>query len=162
MGNPSLISAYLLLININTRYACAYQLGTIDDKRVINVDENNEEHTLYYSISGRKTTKELLKAFEKFTSEHQINILRFDGETAIHSNKFKKYFKDKGICFIPAIKGIHSSLSLIDRLCRTIRDIGFNLGYEGIYTFEMMNTILNYYNNARHETLTKILYQAAP
>ena len=40
--------------------------------------------------------------------------------------------------------------------------MGFNLGCEGIYTFEMMNTILNYYSNTRHETLTKILYQAAP
>ena len=158
----SKVSAFLLLININTRYAYAYQLGTINDKQIINVDENNEEHTLYYATSGKKTTTELLKAFDKFLMNHKINILRFDGETALKSKRFKKYFEDKHIKFIPTIPNIHSSLGLIDRLSRTIRDIAFNLNIEGIYTSEIMNIILDYYNNSRHETLTKMLFEADP
>ena len=39
-----------------------------------------------------------------------------------------------------------TSLSLIDRLCRTIRDIAYNLNYEGIYSQLIMDKILNYYN----------------
>ena len=34
--------AFLLLININTRYAYAYRLGEVDEKVVYNVDENQD------------------------------------------------------------------------------------------------------------------------
>ena len=70
--------------------------------------------------------------------------------------------KKNNIKFIPAIPGVHTSLSLIDRLCRTIRDIAFNLNYEGIYNQEQMNKVLNYYNQSRHETLTQTLFKAYP
>ena len=95
-------------------------------------------------------------------NNHRISILRFDGETAFKSKKFKEYFNDKNITFIPTIPGVHSSLSIVDRLCRTIRDIAFNLNYEGVYTQEMMDNILNYYNTSRHDTLTKILLTSHP
>ena len=98
-----------------------------------------------------------------------INVLRFDGEKAIQSRDFKKLLKDNNIKFIEAKTEAHTSLSLIDRLCRTIRDIAFNLGYydsdrknKGILDQDMMNIILNYYNNSRHETLTKVLFKAYP
>ena len=157
------ISAFLLLININTRYAYAYQLGEINIKETINVDNNNnKEYEMTYATTGKKTIRELLKAFEKFLNICPVNILRFDGERAIGSNEFKTYLTKKNIKFIPAIPGVHTSLSLIDRLCRTIRDIAFNLNYERIYTQEIMNKILNYYNNSRHETLTQTLFKAYP
>ena len=155
-------AAFLLLININTRFAYAYQLGDIETKEIINIDENNKEYEMKYATQGRKTTKELLKAFDKFLNKHPVNILRFDGEKAIGSEDFKSYLKSKGIKFIPAITEAHTSLSLIDRLCRTLRDIAFNLNYEGIYHQDIMNIILNYYNNSRHETLTQTLFKAYP
>ena len=120
------ISAFLLLININTRYAYAYQLGEVDIKEIINVDENNKEYEMKYTTKGKKTTEELIKAFNMFLKDSHINILRFDGERAIGSEEFKKYLKKNNIKFIPAIPGVHTSLSLIDRLCRTLRDIAFN------------------------------------
>ena len=151
------ISAFLLLININTRYVYAYQLGTFEIKEIINVDENNKEYEMKYLTGGKKTTTELIKAFNKFLKVSKCNILRFDGEKAIGSNEFKEYLTKNNIKFIPAIPGVHTSLSLIDRLCRTIRDIAFNLNMKGIYNQDMTNKILNYYNNSRHETLTNVL-----
>ena len=156
------ISAFLLLININTRYAYAYQLGEINTTEIINIDENNKEYEMSYITKGRKTTNEIIKAFEKFIKICPVNILRFDGERAIGSKRFEEYLNNNNIKFISAIPGVHTSLSLIDRLSRTIRDIAFNLNYEGIYTQEIMNKILNYYNNSRHETLTKTLFKAYP
>ena len=156
------ISAFLLLININTRYAYAYQLGNVDTTEIINIDENNKEYQMSYTTKGKKTTQELKKAFKKFLQDTNVNILRFDGERAIGSEDFKKYLKKNNIKFIPAIPGVHTSLSLIDRLCRTIRDIAFNLNYEGIYNQEQMNKVLNYYNQSRHETLTQTLFKAYP
>ena len=64
--------------------------------------------------------------------------------------------------FIPAIPKSHTSLSLIDRLCRTIRDIAFNLNIEHISHQQIMDLILYYYNNSRHETLTNTLFKAYP
>ena len=55
---------------------------------------------------------------------------------------------------------IHTSLALIDRLCRTIRDIAFNLNIEHISHQQIMDLILYYYNNTRHETLTSTLFKA--
>jgi hypothetical protein len=154
-------AAFLLLINVNTRYAYAYQLGKVDTKEIINIDNDNKEYIYKYATNGRKTTKEIIKAFDEHLLNHPINILRFDGEKAINSNKFKQHFKDK-FKIIPAISEAHSSLSLIDRLCRTIRDIAFNLNIEAIYSQEIMNLVLNYYNNSRHETLTKIIFKSHP
>ena len=155
-------AAFLLLINVNTRYAYAYQLGEVNIKETINVDENNKEYEVSYLTTGKKTNNELMKAFEKHLKICPIHVLRFDGEKAVNSKEFKKFFKDHKIMFIPATTEAHTSLSLIDRLCRTIRDIAFNLNYEGIFTQEQMDFILNFYNNARHETLTKTIFKSHP
>ena len=48
----------------------------------------------------------------------------------------------------------HTSLSIIDRVIRTIRDIAYNLEYDKI-TPKRMRYIEFLYNNAPHETLTK-------
>ena len=145
------------MININTRKAYAYQLGKIDCKDEIDLVNGVEKIVYQYAIGGKKTTTELIKAFNKHLLNEKINILKFDGESAIKSLEFQQFLKDHNIKFIKTIPNSHTSLSIIDRLCRTIRDIAFNLGYELILTQNQMNTILNYYNNTRHEGLTKIL-----
>ena len=154
--------AFLLLININTRYAYAYQLGKIDEKVVHNVDENQDEHEITYVTKGQKTIESLKKAFNKHLETHSINLLRFDGERAINSEGFERYLRSKNIKYAPSIPGTHTSLSLIDRLCRTIRDIAFNLNIEIIPNQTTMNKILKYYNDARHEGLTNILFKSHP
>ena len=150
-------AAFLLLININTRKAYAYQLGKIDCKDEMDLVNGVEKIVYQYAIGGKKTTTELIKAFNKHLLNEKINILKFDGESAIKSLEFQQFLKDHNIKFIKTIPNSHTSLSIIDRLCKTIREIAFNLRCEPILTQNQMNTILNYYNNTRHEGLTKIL-----
>ncbi len=57
---------------------------------------------------------------------------------------------------------MHTSLALMDRLCRTIRYIAFNLNLKGIYNQEAMDLILYYYNNTAHDTLTKLIFKSNP
>ncbi len=154
--------SYLLLININTRYAYAYQLGDVQIGKISNKDEYQNIYYIRYATRGQKTTESLIKAFKLHLEQHKVNVLRFDGEKAINSNEFQEYLEKNHIIFIPAIPKSHTSLSLIDRLCRTIRDIAFNLNIEHISHQDIMNLILYYYNNSRHETLTKTLFKAYP
>ena len=155
-------AAFLLLININTRKAYAYQLGKIECKDEIDLVNGIEKIVYQYATGGKKTAEELMKAFNKHLQIERINILKFDGESAIKSPGFQQYLRQNNIKFINSIPNAHTSLSLIDRLCRTIRDIAFNLGYDLILTQNQMNEILNYYNNTRHEGLTKIILSNHP
>ena len=154
--------SYLLLININTRYAYAYQLGNLTVGKISNKDKYQNTYCIYYATKGQKTTNSLLDAFKQHMINHKVNILRFDGEKGINSKEFQDYLEQNHIMFIPAIPKSHTSLSLIDRLCRTIRDIAFNLNIKHISHQDIMNLILYYYNNSRHETLTKILFKSHP
>ena len=49
---------------------------------------------------------------------------------------------------------LHSSLGIIDRVIRTIRDMTYNMNI-GVITPEVMNEIVNQYNNAPHRGLSK-------
>ena len=49
--------AFLLLININTRYAYAYKLGLIEEREIINVDENYKEYEIKYATKGKKNNR---------------------------------------------------------------------------------------------------------
>ena len=155
-------AAFLLLININTRKAYAYQLGKIECKDEIDLVNGIEKVVYQYAIGGKKTADELMKAFNKHLQIERINVLKFDGESAIKSPGFQQFLIQNNIKFVSSIPNAHTSLSLIDRLCRTVRDIAFNLGYDLILTQNQMNEILNYYNNTRHEGLTKIILVSHP
>ena len=151
--------AFLLLIEINTRKAFAYQLGKIQEHEIINVDEGTYERTIIAPKSGLKTTVELIKAFNKFLqqAEHPIKYLKFDGESGINNDTFQSFLKENGIEFIPVPKDAHTSLSLINRLCRSFRDMAFNMNTT-IVDQKIMNQILDNYNNAPHKTLTEACF----
>ena len=158
--------ACLLLININTRKAYAYALNNVEVYKV-NQDSKgsqakpigqNEEYTITYSTTNKKTTSNLINVFKQFLNDidHKITSLRFDNESAVKSKQFQTMLRNNGIKFIPVVEGSHTSLSLIDRLCRTIRDISYNMGIK-ILTQNDINKILNVYNNMYHSSLSKIL-----
>ena len=152
--------ACLLLININTRKAYAYALNNVEVYKV-NPDSKgsqNEEYTITYSTTNKKTTNNLINVFKQFLNDidHKITSLRFDNESAVKSKQFQTMLRNNGIKFIPVVEGSHTSLSLIDRLCRTIRDISYNMGIK-ILTQNDINKILNVYNNMYHSSLSKIL-----
>ena len=94
---------------------------------------------------------------------------------AFESAAAKRFYKQNGIEFeavrrqiskypdfmqnlnmVRAIKSepSHSSLGIIDRVIRTIRDLAFNLQI-GFITPEAMNYIVKLYNAAPHRTLSK-------
>ena len=134
---------FLLLIEINTRKAYAKKLenrsreAIMDAFRAIDFDIVDE-------------------GFNR-----RIDLLRFDGEKGVNSKEFKRILKKSKIEFVPIEPNQHTALSLIDRLCNTIRNIAFNLNIT-IRSNEDMNLILDYYNNAPHKTLTKYILQGKP
>lgn len=161
--------ACLLLININTRKAYAYALNNVEIEPKGNQnDYGNREYTITYSTTNKKTTSNLINVFKQFLndidhkpnarnlSESKITSLRFDNESAVKSKQFQTMLRNNGIKFIPVVEGSHTSLSLIDRLCRTIRDISYNMGIK-ILTQNDINKVLNVYNNMFHSSLSKIL-----
>ena len=163
--------ACLLLININTRKAYAYALNNVEvyevnpDSKGSQIkpigsqnDYGNQVYTITYSTTNKKTTSNLINVFKQFLNDidHKITSLRFDNESAVKSKQFQIMLRNNGIKFIPVVEGSHTSLSLIDRLCRTIRDISYNMGIK-ILTQNDINKILNVYNNMYHSSLSKML-----
>ena len=151
--------ACLLLININTRKAYGYALNNVDIKPIGGQnDYGNEEYTITYSTTNKKTTSNLINVFKQFLNDidHKITSLRFDNESAVKSKQFQTMLRNNKIKFVPVVEGSHTSLSLIDRLCRTIRDISYNMGIK-ILTQNDINKVLNVYNNMYHSSLSKML-----
>lgn len=145
--------ACLLLININTRKAYGYALNNVEIEPI-----GNREYTIMYSTTNKKTTSNLINVFKQFLNDidNKITSLRFDNESAVKSKQFQTMLRNNGIKFVPVVEGSHTSLSLIDRLCRTIRDISYNLRIK-ILTQNDINKVLNIYNNMYHSSLSKIL-----
>ena len=151
--------ACLLLININTRKAYAYALNNVDIKPIGQTNNyDNQIYTITYSTTNKKTTTNLINVFNQFLNDinHEITSLRFDNESAVKSKQFQTMLRNNNIKFVPVVEGSHTSLSLIDRLCRTIRDISYNMGIK-ILTQNDINKVLNVYNNMYHSSLSKIL-----
>lgn len=151
--------ACLLLININTRKAYGYALNDVEIKPLSQTnDYGNQEFEIIYSTTNKKTTINLIDVFKKFLNDinYKITSLRFDGESAIRSGLFQTLLQNYRIKFIPVIKDSHTSLGLIDRLCRTIRDISYNIRIK-ILTQKDIDKILNIYNNMYHSSLSKMI-----
>lgn len=151
--------ACLLLININTRKAYAYALNNVEIKPIgVQNNYGNNVYEIMYSTTNKKTTNNLINVFNQFLNDinHEITSLRFDNESAVKSKQFQTMLRNNNIKFVPVVEGSHTSLSLIDRLCRTIRDISYNMGIK-ILTQDSINKVLNVYNNMYHSSLSKIL-----
>lgn len=151
--------ACLLLININTRKAYAYALNNVEIKPIGGQnDYGNNIYTITYSTTNKKTTTNLINVFKQFLNDinNKITSLRFDNESAVKSKQFQTMLRNNNIKFVPVVEGSHTSLSLIDRLCRTIRDISYNMGIK-ILTQNDINKVLNVYNNMYHSSLSKMI-----
>ena len=68
--------------------------------------------------------------------------------------KYPEFMKDLNMVKSIKSEPTHSSLGIIDRVIRTIREIAFNLGW-GVITPSRMKYIVDLYNNAPHNTLSK-------
>ena len=161
MFNKKLV--YLVAININTRYAMV-ELTNIT---------NTEGEVLK---ADSKTTYSYLRALNKMMNEAQeqnnpIVHLTGDGESAFTSRVAQSFYNENGITFhaVPRMKiegkkgtdPLHTSLGLIDRLIRTIRDMLFNAKLP--MTPKATKEMITQYNNAPHSTLSKwIGFEVSP
>ena len=88
--------------------------------------------------------------------------LTSDGESAFDSKKFKDYCMSKNINIRIIYDRAHSSLGLIDRFIRTLRDLHQPIRkgepeqrsiYMDNFTEQEMKTLINEYNNTFHKTI---------
>ena len=170
MFNKKLV--YLVAINVNTRYAMVELTNTVQSTLGINPLTNSEGEVLKYDS---KTTSSYLRALNKMMNEvkfmNPIKHLTGDGESAFTSRVAQSFYNENGITFHPVprmkIEGkrgtdpLHTSLGLIDRLIRTIRDMIFNAKLE--LTPLSIKEMIRQYNNAPHSTLSKwIGFEVSP
>lgn len=145
---------YLIAININTRYLFA---------RPVNVAVNNGNRVITREIKSAQVfinalgdmvdfdnlyVEKLIGDAEKaFFSEEAINVYH-DFPQRI---KFEKVRRQK---VGGHTEPLHSSLGIIDRVIRTIRDMAYLMKVERI-TPNIMSEIVWQYNNSPHKTLSK-------
>lgn len=145
---------YLVAINVNTRYVCI---------ELTNIPNDSGE----FLKNNTKTTTSYLRALTKIMNAvrdtQPIKYLTGDGESAFASILAQAFYREHGITFHPvprmSIPGkkstdpLHSSLGLIDRFIRTLRDMLYQAGYET--TPKAIQEMVRQYNNAPHKSLSK-------
>jgi len=156
------VICYLVAININTRKLFIQATNITNEQDII--DKNNQ-----------KTSKAYINALKTIMKQTTIKHLKGDGEKAFVSNDAQRFYALHGIDFVPVrrqiskypsfmadlnmVKAIksepsHTSLAIIDRVIRTIRDMAFQLKI-GLITPQLMAQIVNLYNDTPHSTLSK-------
>lgn len=154
---------YLIAINVNTKYLYA---------QILNVMISKTE----FSKDKLKATMSYLRALQKLIDKGmKVEHLIGDGEGAFKSDESKMFYETHNISFSPVerqpkgaypdfmkyeqkkakkTEPLHSSLGIVDRVIRTIRDMAYNMNI-GVITPEVMDEIVNQYNNAPHRGLSK-------
>jgi hypothetical protein len=93
----------------------------------------------------------------------KIKYLKGDSEKAFSANTLQRFYQRVGIQFITAPISFnqtnHTSMSILDRLVRTIRDMQHQMGIESM-TPNLMDEILLQYNNSPHKTLSKFFHKS--
>ena len=117
-----------------------------------------------------KSTPQLIKALKDLMKVTAVRNIEMDGESAMYSNDMQLFLNANGITLRKCNDG-HTQLALVDRFCRTLRDIFNNITNGEYYnqptgqtassgnviTPEVMNAIVEIYNNAPHDTLNKVI-----
>lgn len=112
---------FLIIININTRKAYAYEMKN-------------------------KGTSEVKNALTKFLSNHNVISMTSDQDSAYLSNEILSFLKSNNINYKTTTDNNHNVLGIINRFMRTLRD----LNNETIFTNELMQDLISEYNNSPH------------
>ena len=151
---------YLLCVNVNTRKAFAIPIN--------NIQEINEGKWIV-PIKGNKTEETAVEQLKKLMKMTKVKHIMCDLEKAFISKSFKEfctknkielnhYHKNnlKGFDIKESSRGNHGTLSILDRLCRTLRSMNNNLGNDENIPPNVMDFLLKEYNNSPHTTLSKL------
>ena len=167
---------YLVMININTRKLWVIETNFVKPSNE-DIQNLSEEELKRIIKEGMKSSESIIHALNQLINQGmKIKYIRGDGEGAFNSHLTQDFYKRNNIvpCFnIPRIKTAfpsfmndynmvkkqktepnHSSLGLIDRVIRTIRDMAYNLRIR-LITPDIMQKIVYLYNNSPHSTLSK-------
>ena len=152
---------YLLAVNVNTRKAFAIPSPIISKI-------NNQRWNI--PQEGHKTVGNVMKMFNQLLAKTPIKMIYCDYEPAFISREFKRMCESKGIKLntyqINTVeelttnngkKAVHGALSVLDRLCRTLRNMAYNIGVlNQEIDPDIMNYLINEYNNSPHTSFYKI------
>lgn len=167
---------YLIAININTRYLFAECMNNS-----VNFYLNDTEKQDIFSKSS-KTASSFLNCLTKMMKNGmKPEFLTGDGEKAFASDAAKNFYRSNGITWIDIrrqkrgvyedfyyndrnqVKNVskdknrtdplHSSLGIIDRVIRTLRDMAYNSEI-GVIEPSDMKQLVELYNNAPHQSLS--------
>ena len=126
--------------------------------------ESNSRYAFAYPVDD-KTERTAIETLNKFISDNQgkpIVKLTSDGESAFDSKGFKDYCKSKNIMIRVIFDKAHSSLGLIDRFVRTLRDLHQPINKNepeqrsikmNNFSINDMKTLIDEYNNTFHKTI---------
>ena len=150
---------YLIMINENSRKVYAVMTNRELFTRSPDETGSSENPATYRLSKEAKTVKLLKSALIKLLSQAEVKHIVMDGEAAFYSHEMQNFLKDAGITIRKIYKDNHTSLALIDRVIRTIRDMHYNRnkGKFKIINEQDMEEILQIYNNAIHLGLSKII-----
>jgi hypothetical protein len=159
---------YLLLVEGTSRFLC---WATINKE----IGPKGEFDPITGSIPAAAFVETMERLFgEDPNMNDKIRFLQCDGEKAFNSEFTVEFLNRHDITLIPVVmrhplenpqwnewapiprEPNHTSLSLVDRMCRTLRDMAFNVEVRRIYP-AIMRTLTLMYNGAPHRTLTKIM-----
>ena len=126
--------------------------------------ESNSRYAFAYPVE-HKTKETAIDTLNKFINDNQgkpIIKLTSDGEGAFKSNEFMNYCGTKGIAVKIINDKAHSSLGIINRFIRTLRDMnqpqnnapGYQYDtYWANFSRDEMPRLINVYNHTFHKTI---------
>lgn len=154
---------YLLCINANTRYLYQAPLS----------ETFNFGEAIRQGTKAVKDTASFIRAFNNILAQGMKPVkLIGDSEGCFRSEAARNEYNKIGATFQEAkrmIKGaypsfmpkeysktepLHTSLGIIDRVTRTLRDMAYNAKI-GVIDARQMESLVEIYNNAPHVTLSK-------
>jgi hypothetical protein len=144
--------SYLVCVNPNTRFLVVETTNIVidEDRKMIIKD-------------AKKDTASFLEALDRIRNKTKIMFLRSDDEASFASAEAKEYYSRNKIVHSTAERLLiddrnminHTSLAIIDRVIRTIRDIAYAWGLIENIQPPAMDHIVEIYNKLPHDTLSK-------
>lgn len=126
------LATYLVLININTRFAYIVLISNNDVESI----KRAISKLIYYGLD--------------------ITNLRYDGELALNSKEMQEFWKSMNIEFFRSTSKYTNKTRIVDRFIRTLRDLYFNtVGNKKISREEqhdLLQQLVTIYNNTEHSS----------
>ena len=167
---------YLLAINVNTRKAFAIPSPQIKPIQSSPPSQTAQHFPSYLVPKTKHKDKDnVIDMLTQLLKQTPIKMIICDQERSFISDKFEQFCANKGIRLhyyvINNIRDeytgkdnrmiIHNSLAILDRFCRTLRNMAYNIGViDQEIDPNLMSKLINIYNNSPHTTFYRILKKA--